>query len=211
LPNLRQGKIAGLVACIAVVSTLCAGFAAPNAATEKDGDRPQLIGPSDTFLTEQARRLDALFEQLKSAENASEAQAFEQAIWQTWLRSGEPPIDALMGQAVTAMSLGKFRRALQVLDNIVERRPNFAEGWNKRATVLYLVGEYDRSLADIDRVLAIEPRHFGAISGIALIRLEQGQNEAAIDAVRQALEIHPFLPGAARLLERAGIESTDPI
>ena len=72
-------------------------------------------------------------------------------------------------------------------------KPDWAEGWNKRATVLYLMGEHDRSLADIDRVLALEPRHFGAIAGIGLIRIEKGEMREALAAFRRALAINPFL------------------
>ena len=83
--------------------------------------------------------------------------------------------------------------AMPVLDDIVARAPNWAEGWNKRATVLYLMGEHDRSLADIDRVLALEPRHFGALAGLGLIRIEKGETREALAAFRRALAVNPFL------------------
>jgi len=83
--------------------------------------------------------------------------------------------------------------AMPVLDDIVARAPNWAEGWNKRATALYLMGEYDRSLADIDRVLVLEPRHFGALAGLGLIRIEKGEIREALAAFRRALAVNPFL------------------
>ena len=159
---------------------------------------------SSAFHTEKKQRLNLLFEQIARAGDPDEAAAYERAIWQTWLRSGNEEVDQLMRQALSAMARTKYRDALATLDKIVNRLPDFAEGWNKRATVLYLLGFYQSSLADIDKVLALEPRHFGAISGIALIRIELGDNEAAVEAVQRALKIHPHLPGAAQLLERAG-------
>ena len=82
---------------------------------------------------------------------------------------------------------------MPLLDDIVARAPDWAEGWNKRATLLYLLGEHDRSLADIDRTLALEPRHFGALAGIGLIRIAKGEHRAALAAFRRALAINPFL------------------
>ncbi len=82
---------------------------------------------------------------------------------------------------------------MPILDDIVKRLPNWAEGWNKRATMLYIMGEHDRSLADIERVLALEPRHFGALAGIGLIRMDKGEYREALAALRKALAINPFL------------------
>ena len=96
-----------------------------------------------------------------------------------------------------------------MLDDIVARAPDWAEGWNKRATVLYLMGEYDRSLTDIDRVLALEPRHFGALAGMGLIRIEKGETREALAAFRRALAVNPFLRerfGIIPALEGAGRE-----
>lgn len=150
--------------------------------------------------------LDTLFGRLGAARDAATAADIERSIWSAWMMSGRPEVDALMARAVTAMGVGDYAAALEILDRLVELAPTYAEGWNKRATVLYLVGEHARSLADIERVLELEPRHFGAISGIALIRLAQGDMKAALAAYRRALAIHPFLRGALRnlpALERA--------
>ena len=91
-----------------------------------------------------------------------------------------------MGQGLPAL-------AMPALDDIVARAPDWAEAWNKRATVLYLIGEHDRSLADIERTLALEPRHFGALAGIGLIRIAKGEHRAALAAFRRALAVNPFL------------------
>ncbi len=157
-----------------------------------------------------AGRLDDLFARLAVAEEAGDARTVERLIWAEWLRSGDGETDVLMKRAITAMAAQHFGKALEILDTVVARAPGFAEGWNKRATVLYLVRRFDESLADIERVLALEPRHFGAISGVALIRLAQGDKAAALAAVLRALEIYPLLPGARELISQAG-GAADPI
>jgi tetratricopeptide (TPR) repeat protein len=162
----------------------------------------QVAGRADA--TEKTARLDALFSRLSRAGDQNSASQFEQRIWSEWLIYDDAEIDRQMSIARSAMSNGQPQAALDILDTIVEQAPEYAEGWNKRATVLYMVGRHDESLQDIDRVLALEPRHFGAISGIALIMLAKGDNDAVIAAVKRALRIHPFLPGAADLLRRAG-------
>lgn len=141
-------------------------------------------------------RLDALFATLRSSEDAAEAQDVEQVIWQVWLESGDAKIDRMMVLGLRAMSVQDFASALGVFDEIVRLAPNFAEGWNKRATVNYLLGNNEASAADIARTLELEPRHFGALSGLGLVRLAQGDEEAALEAFEAALKIHPHLPGA---------------
>ncbi len=141
-------------------------------------------------------RLDGLFARLKSAANPVEARLVEEAIWQIWLISNDARTDALMARGIVAMDRGANARALAAFDDIVKILPGFAEGWNKRATVHYLMGSYEASLGDIVRTLALEPRHFGALSGRGLVNLALGREEAALEAFEAALRIHPHLPGA---------------
>ena len=152
----------------------------------------QPAAPSDDAAL-RARHLNALFARLEAATVEEEADAMVAEIWKLWLQSGRPDIDAALQQAVDFMGQGLPALAMPVLDDIVARAPDWAEGWNKRATVLYLLGEHDRSLADIERVLALEPRHFGALAGIGLIRIAKGEPRAALAALRRALAINPFL------------------
>lgn len=142
--------------------------------------------------------LDKLFIDLKAASSEPTALAIEQSIWLAWLQSGDAEVDKLTQQAIASMQARKFEDALAILDAVVLKAPGFAEGWNKRATVLYIVGEHDRSLADINKVLALEPRHFGALSGIGLIKVAIGDKAAALAAYRKVLDIYP-LSGGARL------------
>ncbi|HEX9835384.1 MAG TPA: tetratricopeptide repeat protein, partial [Alphaproteobacteria bacterium] len=118
-------------------------------------------------------------------------------IWTIWHVSGDETIDRMMAEGVNAMTFRDLDRALAVFDAMVGKAPNFAEAWNKRATVRYLRGEHRGSIADIERTLALEPRHFGALSGLGLVSLALGRDEAALEAFRRALAVDPYLPGAA--------------
>jgi tetratricopeptide (TPR) repeat protein len=105
-----------------------------------------------------------------------------------------------MQKALTLLQAGEPGQAVPLLDTIVERAPDWAEGWNKRATILYVLDEYDRSLADIDKVLALEPRHFGALAGRGLIHIAREDYRAALDDYRRARAVNPFLQGAAQMI-----------
>lgn len=150
--------------------------------------------------------LDSLFERLVDADNERSAQLLETAVWQVWLRSGSVTVDLLMQQSIKAMNDSKPATAIAILDAIVELAPNYAEGWNKRATVLYVQGHLVASLRDIDKALDLEPRHFGALSGLGLIKRAQGKDKAALAAYRRALHIHPFLTGAREAVKELKVK-----
>lgn len=156
--------------------------------------------PATAELAKRAVRLDALFSRLASTDDADEGDTIVEEIWRVWLQSGRPEIDDLMQKALTLLQAGETRQAVPLLDAIVERAPEWAEGWNKRATVLYVLDEYDRSLADIDKVLALEPRHFGALAGRGLIHIAREEYRAALDDYRRARAVNPFLQGAAEMI-----------
>jgi tetratricopeptide (TPR) repeat protein len=146
-------------------------------------------------------RLDELFEQLAvSDENGWER--IQNQIWLVWVESGSDSMDLLMARAVAAMQAENYELALRFLDDLVRLDPGFAEGWNKRATVYFLLEEYGRSVADIERTLALEPRHFGALSGLGMILERLGDKKGAMTAYRRGLELHPHLQGAAEAVER---------
>ncbi|MEM7426909.1 MAG: tetratricopeptide repeat protein [Pseudomonadota bacterium] len=156
--------------------------------------------------------LNNLFSELKLAKNERAAIAIEGRIWQTWYMSGDRDIDLLMRQGRIALGERNMREALDVADEVVKRKPGYSEGWNFRATALYVAGKLDASLEDVARTLALEPRHFGALSGTALIMLQKGENAAALTAIKKALEIHPYLRGASDIIRQAGgAEIGDPI
>jgi tetratricopeptide (TPR) repeat protein len=146
-------------------------------------------------------RLDALFGRLAVTDDPREAALCETVIWQIWHQSGDPRIDALMVQGIGAMEARALDRAEKFFTEMVERKPDFAEGWNKRATVRYLARNFNGSIADIDKTLALEPRHFGALSGLGLVYLAMGDEPKALEAFKRALAVHPHLPGTADKIE----------
>ena len=162
------------------------GASAPK---DAPGDAPSGGKSSQT----ERRDVDALLDALARAPDAETAGRLEQTVLQAWLASGSDTIDLLMERAMFAMEGKDYALALELLDAIVELKPDFAEGWNKRATLYYLIDDYDRSMRDIQKVLALEPRHFGALSGLGLILQDVGQTRGALAAFQQALAVHPFL------------------
>jgi tetratricopeptide (TPR) repeat protein len=141
-------------------------------------------------------RLDTLFAQLLTAPGIGEARPIEISIWEVWTLSDDSAVAELMKESATAMSRRDYPRALRYLDQVVAIAPEYAEGWNRRATVYYLAERYEDSLADIARTLALEPRHFGALSGRGLVLTALEREEEALRSFEEALTIHPHLIGA---------------
>ena len=148
-----------------------------------------------------AEQLDKLFARLIKSKDASDAQRIEQSIWELWMTSDSPTADALLAQAMKASAANQTAAALTILDNLIAVHPDYAEAWNKRATVYFLIGRYEDSLKDIDKVLELEPRHFGALSGLGMIRRRQGDLAAARAAFTEALGYNPHMEGVKRALE----------
>lgn len=146
-------------------------------------------------------RLDSLFETLKSTSDADAAKAAENDIVRLWLQSGSDTVDLLMSRTIVAIEEKNFALALDYLDRIIVMKPDYAEAWNKRATVYFLVDDYPKAIADIEQTLALEPRHFGALSGLGTIMRDIGDTERAAIAYRHALEIDPHLDNARNALE----------
>ncbi|MBX2853455.1 MAG: tetratricopeptide repeat protein [Rhodobacteraceae bacterium] len=145
-----------------------------------------------------------LFEELQSATTEPEAILAEAAVWRFWLTPPSEEVGALMDRAMDRRRWYAFQEAREVLDQIVEQAPDYAEGWNQRAFILFLQENYDESLDDIERVLALEPKHFGALAGKARILMRQGRMELGQKALRQAVDIHPWLKERGMLLPEPG-------
>ena len=129
----------------------------------------------------------------------------ERSMWEVWSRSGDAAVDRLLASGIEQMSAREGELAVQTFTEVIRRRPDFAEGWNKRATVYYLMGEYQKSLADCDEVMKRNPYHFGALSGYALIYIRLEYYDRALEYSRRALEVNPNMDGVRRnidLLER---------
>jgi tetratricopeptide (TPR) repeat protein len=137
--------------------------------------------------------LDELFAQLRVSQNAAEADDISRQIWSYWLAPDEPKLAARMSLAGAALDNGQLAACLEILDTVVADYPDYSEGWNQRATVYYMLDNFAASLADIDKVLALEPRHYGALSGRVLIYLRQGKHLEALKDMVAALAIHPYL------------------
>jgi tetratricopeptide (TPR) repeat protein len=198
---MRLTSAIGLAASIALAASAHAQSA------RDESDAPKTQAPETQLSTEQQRQelLDRLFGRLKTAKSEPEAKAIEQSIWRLWTRSGSPTDDLLLEQATKSMNARQYDKALDILDAIVEHSPDFSEVWNKRATVNYVVGRIDQSLADINKVLSLEPRHFGALSGLGMIRRDKGDERGALEAFREALSINPYMDNvrdAVKALEK---------
>jgi tetratricopeptide (TPR) repeat protein len=151
--------------------------------------------PEKPAVLSHEERLDALFSQLKREGNEKAAERIAERIREEWMRSGSASIDLMMQWSKTAMDEQKYDVALDFLDQIVTLSPAFAEGWNRRATVHFMMRNYRKSMSDIDRTLQLEPRHFGALAGLAQIMKDAGRKELALDAFQRVLDIYPMLRG----------------
>jgi tetratricopeptide (TPR) repeat protein len=174
----------------AIISTAPAAAFAQDPKQKKLPDAPAKLPkvPAD-----KTRGLDFLFGALKAAPDEASAKHVEARIWAIWLQTPSDTVSLLMTRAKTAMESQNTDVALKLLDAVVKLRPDYVEGWNRRATLYYLRNDYARSLADIEQVLAREPRHFGALAGLGMIMQDLGDEKRALDAFRRALAVNPHL------------------
>lgn len=149
----------------------------------------------------QTPELDGLFDRLKVA-TAAEAGKIEEDIWREWSKSGSASFDLLLERGREAMAQGDLEAAIDHLTALTDHAPDFAEGWNARATAYFQAGQYGPSVADIQRTLALNPRHFGALAGFGMILEELERTEQALEVYRAALAIHPHLHGVLEAVER---------
>lgn len=150
--------------------------------------------------------LDRLFEELAQAEDAAQAAAIEDMIWRAWARSGSDTVDLIMARGLEALNAQDYAVALDMFSTAIELDPDYAESWNKRATLYYVINDYDAAIADVTQVLAREPRHWAALIGLAVMFDDLDRKEPALGAYRAALEINPQLEDAAEAIERLSVE-----
>lgn len=141
-------------------------------------------------------KLDALFADLKRERNEKAAERISGRIWGAWNESGSANIDLMMQWSQKAIEDKKFDVALDFLDQVTTMKPGYAEGWNRRATVHFLMNNFAKSMVDIEHTLQLEPRHFGALSGMAQIMKNRGRKELALDAYERVLVIYPMMRSA---------------
>ncbi|MFZ5739768.1 MAG: tetratricopeptide repeat protein [Pseudomonadota bacterium] len=194
----RHG-IGGVLALAALLLT------APDLARAQAPDAPKL--PLDKSLdqppappeklprvpADRTKGLDFLFGALKAAPDEASAKHVEGRIWVLWSQTASDTTALLMARSKVAMDAKQFDVALKLLDAVVKLKPDYVEGWNRRATIYYLQNDYMHSLENIEQVLAREPRHFGALAGLGMIMQELGDDKRALDAFRRALALNPHL------------------
>jgi tetratricopeptide (TPR) repeat protein len=160
---------------------------------QKQKKLPEAPSKLPKVPADRIRGLDFLFGALKAAPDDASAKAVEARIWAIWLQTPSDTAALLMSRAKAAIDARQMDVAVKLLDATIKLRPDFVEAWNRRATVYYLQNDYGRSLADIQQVLAREPRHFGALAGLGMIMQELGDDKHALDAFRKALAVNPHL------------------
>ena len=157
---------------------------------------PERRAEAVAWLADHGRMADQLLLVQRLRDDNEFVRGFaEQALWRLWSRSGDAAIDRLMAGGVEQMQAARFTEAIAAFSDVIRRRPAFAEGWNKRATVHYLAGDFKRSLADCAEVMKRNPYHFGALSGYGQIYFQLGEYGKAIQYWRRALEVNPNMPG----------------
>ena len=161
-----------------------------------------LVWPLTTHADQKDPRLDELFAVLQTSGDPSALSAAHGEIWEIWINNDDAELFSLMEQGIVLMNRQRLPEALKVFDDLVDIAPNYAEAWNKRATVHYLLGNLADSVADVDVTLDLEPRHFGALSGLGQIELKRGDPEAALSAFEAAVRMHPHLPGTRDLIRQ---------
>ena len=190
---------------LALVAVLVAGGAtaqpSPPVGPQEPPGKKDLIEPPAEIPKlprgGRVRNLDFLFGALKVAPDEASAKNIEDRIWALWLASGSDTCTLLMTRVKKAVDAEDYGLAIRLLDAVIEIRPKYVEAWNRRATVFFLQRDYGSALADLTQVLAREPRHFGALAGLGAIMIDIGNDKAALDAYRRALEIDPHLKGVA--------------
>lgn len=168
---------------------------------EKDQADAKPAPPPDT-PSQRRRALDDLYAHLAATENAGTAVPLVGAIERLWLFSGSDTIDVLMERVLKAVAEQRLDLAEKLADTIVDLEPGFAEGWNRRALVAYLQGDYENALNALTRALALEPNHFKALDGLAQIMRQQGDKVAALGAYRKLRKVHPYWEGIEESYEQ---------
>jgi len=190
------------LAIIAVgVLVVAAPAAAKDSAQVEEGTTAAAATSRQKPAEIRADQLDALFARLYTSDGSDVSHAIEKKIWALWSTSDSPTAEALLQQATKAMDDGAPRESLSILNRLIGTYPDFAEAWNKRATLYFLMKRDEESLLDIQRVLDLEPRHFGALAGRGLIYQRQKKYSAAQDSFRQALKINPGMDSVKEALK----------
>jgi tetratricopeptide (TPR) repeat protein len=194
--------MAVLFAAMMAIAPVAAWAQDPGGAPPKQQKKlPEAPGKLPKVGVDHGRGLDFLFGALKAAPDEESAKHVEAQIWAHWLQTPSDTTALLMMRAKAAMDAQQMDVAQKLLDAVVKLRPDYVEGWNRRATLYYLRNDYVHSLEDIQQVLVREPRHFGALAGLGMIMQDLGDDKRALDAFRKALAINPHLDKVPELVK----------
>jgi len=193
-PGPRRQLAILLVASIAAAWTVPVSAQDPRSTPPRSQKKlPEAPSKLPNVGADKTRGLDFLFGALKAAPDEASAKHVEARIWAVWMQTPSDTAALLMVRAKAAMDAKQVDVALKLLDAVVKLRPDYVEGWNRRATLYYLKNDYTRSMQDIEQVLVREPRHFGALAGLGMIMQDLGDEKRALDAFRKALAVNPHL------------------
>src|SRR3978361_42680 len=200
--------LGAMITAVIVLAPALAQAQNPKLAPQRQQKKPpEAPAKLPNIGADRTRGLDFLFGALKAAPDDASAKHVEARIWALWMQTPSDTAALLMARANAAMEAKQMEVALKLLDAVVKLKPDYVEGWNRRATLYYLQNDYSRSLADIQQVLVREPRHFGALTGLGMIMQELGDDKRALDAFRKALAVDPRLdkiPAPRKTLPREG-------
>lgn len=173
-------------------------------------DAPPVTGPTPRRSIDdpeaRSKAVDDLLGRLAKTQDPAAAKRLAGAVQALWLRSGSDTIDLLSSRAAEAQRAQKVDVAIKLMDEVVELKPDFVEGWNRRATLHYVAKDYDEAMADIHEVLIREPRHFGAWIGLGRILADAGQDAKALAAYRKALEIYPAVENLKKQVDELALK-----
>src|SRR5450755_4830565 len=201
-PLARTGLILTLLTAVVAAAPLQALAQDPGATPPRQLKKlPEAPSKPPKVGADRTRGLDFLFGALKAAPDEASAKHVEARIWAQWMQTPSDTAALLMLRAKAAMDAHQMDVALKLLDAVVKLRPDYVEGWNRRATLYYLKNDYTHSLEDIEQVLVREPRHFGALAGLGMIMQDLGDEKRALDAFREARAVNPYLDTVPELVK----------
>ncbi len=160
-----------------------------------------LVAAVPALATQQDPDLDGLFARLQETKNSAEAESLQEYIWKIWVKTDNKEVASLFGESRDVLRNNDYATALGIASKIIDLAPDHAEGWNLRATVFYALGDYDSSIADVEKTLALEPRHFGALVGLGMMYVDMGRKKEALEAFIRALAVNPHLDQARQRVE----------
>ena len=200
-PLARNGRLAIILTAMIAVAPMASAQDQRATPPKQQKKLPEAPSKLPKVGSDRTRGLDFLFGALKAAPDEASAKHVEARIWALWMQTPSDTAALLMMRAKAAMDAQQMDVALKLLDAVVKLRPDYVEGWNRRATLYYLRNDYAHSLEDIEQVLVREPRHFGALAGLGMIMQDLGDEKRALDAFRKALAVNPYLDKVPELVK----------